>query len=339
MLGSSPINELDDKLRDALQDHAARDTIRRVHLTGFFATRLVNSVISSIVIRGEEIRPSGVESFIIENGSGSNIVDISDFFSRYHLLKLKRLRLVGCRISSWDLLKSRTTTLTTLELTGVLSPITPTLSQLLSILSSNLLLQDLTLSYNVALPAIGSEWSYSLVPLRHLQKLRLISDFHHAFGLLNRLELPDKMKSLYLDLRHCSPLDTSQILGPYLGDRVRRRGRFPGGGLGLLTTHNYSALTLYVGDTQTCRLLRDGVVHDGRRGQGRSPGEERNRTNRPRSHRTHPTRAGYQPADGSPYPTFGGAMRRDARLDLPTPRRSGPVHVVYRVGYSRAPHI
>ena len=249
VLEGYPTNELDDKLRDALQDHAARDTIRRVHLTGFFATKILNPVISSIVAGGEEIRSSGVESFIVESSGGNDVVDISRFFSRYHLPNLKRLRLVGCRISSWDLLKSRTTTLTTLELTGVLSPITPTLSDLLSILSSNPLLQDLTLSYSLVSPVVDGEWPSPLVTLRHLQKFRLTSDFGHAFGLLNRLELPDKMKSLYLDLRHCSPLDTSQILGPYLGDRVRRHGRFPGGGLGLLTTHSYSVLKLYVGDT------------------------------------------------------------------------------------------
>ena len=240
---------LSDELRDALQDHAAQDNIRRVHLTGFFAAKLLNSVLSSIVTEGEATRSNGVESFrILQSSGGSDVVDVSDFFSRYHLQKLKYLRLVGCRISSWGLLVSRTAALTTLELADILSPITPTLSQLLSILSSNPLLQDLKLSYHLAPPVIDGEWSSPLVPLRHLKKFHLTSDFGHASGLLNQLELPDRMERLRLDLRQCSALDLSQILGPYIGDCVRRRGRFPGCGLGLSTSHTSHTFLLHIVD-------------------------------------------------------------------------------------------
>lgn len=41
------------------------------------------------------------------------------------------------------------------------------------------------------------------------------------------------MDNLNLLLSGCSPSDLSKTLGPYLGDRARRRGRFPGGGLDL----------------------------------------------------------------------------------------------------------
>ena len=240
---------LSDELRDALQDHAARDNIRRVHLTGFFAAKLLNSVFSAIVAEGEGTRSNGVESFrILQSSGGSDVTDVSGFFSRYYLPKLKCLRLVGCGISSWDLLGSRTAALTTLELADVLSPITPTLSQLLSILSSNPLLQDLKLSYHLASPVIDGEGSSPLVPLRHLKKFHLTSDFGHASGLLNQLELPDRMERLRLDLRQCSALDLSQILGPYIGDCVRRRGRFPGGGLGLSTSHTSHTFLLHIAD-------------------------------------------------------------------------------------------
>ena len=102
-------HELDDELRDALQDRATRDTIRRVHLSGYKAERLLDSVISSIVAEGEETRSNSVESFIVWNVGWDYIVDVSDFFSRYHLPNLQCLRLYGCGISSWDLLESRIT--------------------------------------------------------------------------------------------------------------------------------------------------------------------------------------------------------------------------------------
>ena len=242
-LEGRPGYELDDNLRNALRDRVARDTIRQVHLRGNHVANLLNSVISSIVNKGEEIRSKSVESFIVQSNGLEEVVDVSAFFSGCHLPKLKCLRLLGYRISSWDLLKSQTTALTTLELTDTGPSPTPTLSQLLSILSSNPLLQDLTLSHGV----YGDKWPSPPVPLRHLQKFHLKSGFRHAFLLLNQLELPDKMNNLNLTLDECSPLDISQTLGPYLGDRVRRRGKFPGGGLGLLANHTPSNLSFRAG--------------------------------------------------------------------------------------------
>ena len=176
-------------------------------------------------------------------------MDVSGFFSRYHLPKLKYLRLLGCRISSWDLLGSRTTALTTLDLTAsTLSSITPTLSQLVSILSSNPLLQELALIYKLA-PHVVGESASPLASLRHLKWLSLSGDFCHVFLLIRRLELPDKMNNLNLFLFECSPSDLSQTLGPYLQDRIRRRGGLPGGGLGLFIAHSSSTFQLCVGDT------------------------------------------------------------------------------------------
>ena len=238
--------KLDDELRDALQDRAARDTIRRIHLRGFHKVELLNSVIS-IITEGKGTRSNSVESFIVQSSGVDTIVDVSSFFSRYHLPKLQCLFLNGCRISSWDLVESRTTALTTLELgSDTLSPV-PTLSQLLSILSSNPLLQDLALSYTPP-PHVANGERSSSVPLPHLKKLRLLSDFRHAFSLLNQLELPDRMDSIKLSLYECPPSDLLQTLGPYLGDRVRRRGRFPGGGLVLWTNHSPYNFRICTGD-------------------------------------------------------------------------------------------
>ena len=57
------------------------------------------------------------------------------------------------------------------------------------------------------------------------------------------------MNNLNLFLFECSPSDLSQTLGPYLEDRVRRRGGLPGGGLGLFIAHSSSTFQLCAGDT------------------------------------------------------------------------------------------
>jgi len=242
-------HDLDDQLRDALRDRATRDTIRQVHLCqhlGMLPT--LNSVISSTVVEGEELRSSSVESFIVETTYGP-AVDVTAFFSRYHFLKLRYLRLSECSISSWGLLKSRITTLTSLKLDRGLSPI-PTPSQLLSILSFNPLLRDLSLSPGPEPHPINDDRSSPSVPLRHLKDLHLRSDFLTAtFWLLNRLELPDQMDTLDMFLFKCSPSDITQTLGPYFGDRVRRGSRFPGGGLELSVAYGGSGFNLSIEST------------------------------------------------------------------------------------------
>ena len=118
VLGQDTSRDLDDSIRGALQDRAARNTIRRVHLKGSNIRGLLDHIISSIVVEGEETRLSSMESSILQNVSRSRL-DISNFFSRYHFPKLHRLELYGFNISSWDLLRSRTSSLTALELTDI----------------------------------------------------------------------------------------------------------------------------------------------------------------------------------------------------------------------------
>jgi hypothetical protein len=212
-------NHLDDTLRSALQDCAARDTIRRLHLKGASA-ELLNSIISSIITKGEETRLNRMESFI-SRSTGRSRVDVSDFFSRYHFPKLQYLDLSGFGISSWDLLTSRTTSLTTLSLTDINQSPLPTLSQMLSILSANPNLQYLTVPRFS--PRRCSDRSSSQTRLHHLKTLRLRGDLRRAFGLLNRLELPDRLDDLDLYLSEYSPSDLPRILGPYLRNHMRRR--------------------------------------------------------------------------------------------------------------------
>ena len=226
-------DSLGDELRDALRDRAARDTIRRVHLNNPTA-KLLNFIISSIATKGEETQLSSMESFIVQNGDYSIVlVDVSDFFAQYRFPKLKRLHLSGCGISSWDSLRSKATALTSLNLATSGRSTIPTASQLFSVLSSNPLLQNLSLAHGSVPRVVDVDGSSPRVPLRHLKVLHLASGFCHVFGLLNRLEIPEKTVHLWLFLSECSPLDISQTLGPYIGDYIRRRRRCPGGELGL----------------------------------------------------------------------------------------------------------
>jgi hypothetical protein len=255
VLITSVNHDLDDGLRGALQDCAARGVMRRVHLDGSYATTLLSSVISSIVTKGEETQSISMESFILRSSGGPSI-NISDFFSRYHFPKLQHLDLYGFNISSWDLLGSRITSLTTLLLTSDERLPPPTLSQMLLILSANPNLQSLTLSKSSVPPADSDGFSSQIQP-RHLKRLHLTSNFGRVFGLLDRLELPDKMDSLYLSLSECSPSDLLQTLGPYLGNRVRRR--FPGGlGISVDCGPNFSFLSILVGDAREDGLIQGG---------------------------------------------------------------------------------
>jgi len=228
-------NDFDDKLRDALRDRATRDLVRRVHLKGLRVSGLLNSIISSIVTEEEGTRSSRMESFIVLSACFLP-VDVSAFFSRYRLPKLRCLRLIGCKISSWDLVRSHTMALTTLELGYMKKSPALSLPQLLSVLSSNPLLRYFGLSLiSGPVPDVNhSDGSSPRVPLRHLKWLRLNSDFRPAFELLNQLDLPDRMVNLRLKLFWSSPSDISRTLGMFLGDHVRRRGRLSGDRLGLL---------------------------------------------------------------------------------------------------------
>jgi hypothetical protein len=245
VLITSVNHDLDDGLRGALQDCAARGVMRRVHLDGSYATTLLSSVISSIVTKGEETQSISVESFILRSSGGPSI-NISDFFSRYHFPKLQHLDLYGFNISSWDLLGSRITSLTTLLLTSDERLPPPTLSQMLSILSANPNLQSLTLSKS-SVPPANSDGSSSQIQPRHLKRLHLTSNFGRVFGLLDRLELPDKMDNLHLLLSGCSPSNLLQTLGPYLGDLVRRRSP---GEVRLLVNPGPSSFSIQVGDVR-----------------------------------------------------------------------------------------
>ena len=236
----------DIALRDALQDRAARDAVRRVHLRSGNAASL-SSIIAPLAAAGEGIRSNSVESFILDLFSRADTaVDVSDFFARYCFPKLKRLELLKCRITSWDLMHmSRTTGLTTLVLHFDHPSPPPTTPQLLSILASNPSLRKVSLSER-AVPEDGGGGSPCPVPLRHLRKLELAGGLRHVIGLLHRLDHPTNV-DLALTLCDRTAEDITRIVGPYIRDYLRRRERSQGGlGLSAIRIGDYTMVR--VGD-------------------------------------------------------------------------------------------
>ena len=202
-------------------------TIRQVHLVSNDYPTLA-SIVLSLIPDDKTAQNENVES-IIWRKRGYLSMDISDFFARSSLSKLRFLELSGnFRISSWDHLTSRTTLLTTLSLEmfeSSPSPIpNPTISQLLSILISNPNLQKLRLT-NEALPK-DTDVSTLRVPLHHLKILSLLGDFRRLFGLLRQLILPETLDDMYLSGSNPTVEEVSQILWPYMLDHFRRDARF-----------------------------------------------------------------------------------------------------------------
>ena len=216
-------NTIDATLRNALQDRAARDTIRRIHLVSK-DSELLSSIISLFSANCEGLRSSSMESLILwDSGTedGGGLVDVSDFFAHDRFPKLQRLNVVNCTISSWDTLMLRTSALTTLDLNlNDLSPI-PTTSQLLLLLASNPTLQMVALAGRTVPDYRGDKSSFP-VPLRHLKELKLSGGLRNVVGLLHELDHPRNIV-LRLNLYGRSAGEISRILGPCVRDYLKRR--------------------------------------------------------------------------------------------------------------------
>jgi len=232
----------DITLRDALQDRAARNTIRRVHLKA--DSELLSSIISSLTVDNGVSQPNSVESLILINSSIS-CVDISDFFAHYYFPNLRHLKLIDYVTDRLGLLASRTGALTTLCLDSVLPSPGPATSELLSILASNPALQEVTLSV-CADPSHSGNGSRLRVSLHNLKKLTLSGDVRDVVGVLHRLDHPNKL-DLHLNLYNCAVGDISQVVRPYLRDYVGRRGT-PQHGLGLCLSRDVDTIGHNIGD-------------------------------------------------------------------------------------------
>ena len=233
----------DITLCNALRDHAARDATRRVHLWSEDVV-VLNSIISPLTSAGKGVRHNSVESFVLSNNDNTP-VDVSDFFTHYRFPKLQRLILHNCSITSWDLLTSRTTVLTSLTLRLSHPSPTPTTSQLFSILASNPSLQALSLLEYAVPTDSGAESSYR-VSLHHLKELELVGGSRHVIGLLHQLDHPGNV-NLDITLYNRTVADTPRMVGLYLRDYLQHRDKSPNG-LGLSVSRSKRRITLRVGD-------------------------------------------------------------------------------------------
>lgn len=211
----------DGPLRDAVRDRAAHDSIRSLHLQDYRNTELLSSIVSLPAPDGEGSLRSGIESLVLE----SIDLNASEFPARYHFPKLRVLRLLNAKISSWDELKLQAPSLTILSLDSATTSGRPTTSQLLAILASHPNLQGLSLSRTMIPRDVGDKSTFR-VPLRRLEKLYFIGDYYYVFRLLDRLECPNKLDRVVLTLLECTTEGLPRSLGPYLQDRIRRDDRF-----------------------------------------------------------------------------------------------------------------
>ena len=129
----------DGPLRDMLQERAACDAMRSLHLRGENRS-LLTSILSTLTPDNEDVRRSSIESIALR------CVDASKFFACHRFPKLWYLDLsTGVTVSSWEGLGLHITALTTLSLTVKDMIRIPTTHRLLSILASNPRLQSLSL--------------------------------------------------------------------------------------------------------------------------------------------------------------------------------------------------
>ena len=233
-------------LFDILQDRANRDAIRRVHLKATDSELLTSILLSLTAGWAEGLRSSSVESFVLQN-EGDGPVDVTNLFSHSCFLRLQRLKLYDCLISSWDFIPSRITTLTTLDLNLFCLEPTPTSSQILSILASNPTLREVSI-FRLLVDGDDGRIPSPRVSLHQLKELELDGNPQGVFEFLDRLEHPRRMDRLDITLGPCAIDDISHLVGPYLWNYLRHRGGSEDG-LGLSFSLPYvSHAVLRVGD-------------------------------------------------------------------------------------------
>lgn len=205
-----------EALRVALQSHAARGLIRRVHLRDLDAN-LSTSILSCLTPEDDSVRRCNIRSIVLPK------MDTSNFFARHRFPKLRDLYLA--RFPNLNHLKSHTEDLVNLTLDNPFSPpFTPTISDILSLLASNPNLQIVALTCVVIEDDLGSGHRFQ-VPLLHLKRFTVIMPARPALALRQRLNLPDTVGVVSLGFFPCTLEEGRQVIGPYIRDYLQgRRG-------------------------------------------------------------------------------------------------------------------
>lgn len=241
--GTSKGEPLDAGVENTLRDRTSRDTIRLVHLRSSDSD-LLHSILCALAGDRKKVRHcSSVESFTLRvEGNGS--VDTSEFFAHNSFPNLQHLDLTNCAVLPWDNLTLYTTSLTTLILHLSTSSTIPSISQLLSFLSSNPALRRFVLT-GFSFPDDDEDENPPRVLLPHLKELDLAGESGCASMLLKKLDHPDIMDHVKITLPHCAAADIPRTIGPYLLGHLQRRSR-SGKNLGLYISLSGRALAFHV---------------------------------------------------------------------------------------------
>ena len=245
--GGKQRTHLSTFVEKTLRDRASQDTIQLVHLrSGDY--RLLNSILRTLTADPEEVRCSRMESFILQN-QGGRTVNVSEYFVHTRFPKLRHLDLTKCFVSSLGTLQSQTKLLTTLVLDIKLCLRKTTTPELLSLLASNPSIQKLALT-GCLIPDYWSEdQDQSRVSLPELKELKLAGESNDVSKFLKNLVFPDVLDHLDISLYHYRMMDIEDVIGPYLRDFFRRRGRSQSG-LGICASLE-SNILFHVGDGGT----------------------------------------------------------------------------------------
>ena len=212
---------LDSTLESKLREFASRDSIRQVHIQSY-NPRLLPSLISTLIPNCDGAHHRSIESIHLEN-RGFPLLDVSSFFNRVHLPKLRSLLVFGVSGVPWDHLSKQTTLLTTLSFrfsrTRPSPP--PTIPQLFGILNSNPGLRDLYFD-GPATPEHNVDGSVPQITLPRLKWLCLTGKFHDVFRLLNQLVFPHPLELIWLIPYIRSTDGILEVLGPYMRHYFQR---------------------------------------------------------------------------------------------------------------------
>lgn len=235
--GSGQINApVDVGVQDTLQDRASQDTIRLIHLRSK-NRELLSFILLMLTVDQNEVRHSGVESFILCN-EDCQPVDTFNFFANTHFPKLQYLDLTNCVISSLGVLVLQTNHLTTLALCLPNFPSTPTTIQLLLLLASNPSLQKIV--FTKFFPHKDHNDCLQ-VPLLQLKEIVLDGGCNAVTAFLNKLAFPDILDCLKIVLERCTIEDISEAVGPYLQNHFQHHGRSQNG-LAIYMSHRWPIL-------------------------------------------------------------------------------------------------
>ena len=239
----------DGHLRDALRERAEHNAIRSLHLD--VERQFLTEILSVIAPDGEGVRCSNIESIglyyaeLFSSRRRPRYLDISQLFTRCRYPKLRHLHLSSqLNISSWEHLALHTATLTTLTLNISDRRSSPTVTQLLSILSSNPRLRVLDLA-SYAVPCNTGDGPTFPVALRHLKRLSIDADPNPVSQLLRWLDYPEGMDMIELTTTQCTVEETVGILGPFARDFIQRHVGFRDG-IGVFVTSDFDEDTISI---------------------------------------------------------------------------------------------